>query len=92
MTFLGLENKTVLVAGLANKKSIAWFVHQGLVEQSARVVHAVKTRVIADEVRALVGDALMFVCDVSKPDQIAQLSHDLEREGVALVVVRGVPR
>ena len=84
MTFLGLENKTVLVAGLANKKSIAWFVHQGLVEEKARVLHVVKTPEIADEVRASVMDARIFVCDVSKPAEIARLAHDLTVEGFAL--------
>ncbi|HTF89895.1 MAG TPA: SDR family oxidoreductase [Planctomycetota bacterium] len=84
MTFLGLDNKTVLVCGLANKKSIAWFVHQGLAEESARVVHVVKTREIADEVRGLVGASPVFVCDVSKPEEIERLARDLTATGLAL--------
>jgi enoyl-[acyl-carrier protein] reductase I len=84
MTFLGLENKTVLVAGLANKKSIAWFVHQALVQESARVLHVVKTAAIADETRAWVGDSPMFVCDVSKQDDIERLARDLKARGALL--------
>ncbi len=84
MTFLGLQQKTVLVAGLANKKSIAWFVHQALVEESARVIHVVKTAELATEARKLVGSCPVFVCDVSKQSEIEQLARDLEQQNVVL--------
>ena len=32
MSFLGLENKTVLVMGVANRKSVAWFAAKTLEE------------------------------------------------------------
>jgi enoyl-[acyl-carrier protein] reductase I len=84
MTFLGLENKTVLVAGLCNKKSIAWFVHQALAQESARCVHAVKTRELAQEARKLVGDCPIFVCDVSKQEDIDRLASELRAKNIVL--------
>ncbi len=84
MTFLGLKDKTVLVAGLANKKSIAWFVHQALAEESARIVHVVKTRELADEVRKLVGHSPIFVCDVSRQEEIDRLAVELSAQRIAL--------
>jgi len=84
MTFLGLENRTVLVAGLANKKSIAWFVHQALVEAGARVVHAVKTQELARDAAKLVGDAPVLVCDVSRQEQIDALPGKLARWNLRL--------
>ena len=77
MTFLALADRTVLVAGLSNKKSIAWFVHQALLEASARPVHVVKTRELAADARRLVGDAPVFVCDVSRQGEIDALTAEL---------------
>ncbi len=84
MTFLGLNDKTVLVAGLANKKSIAWFVHQALAEESARIVHVVKTRELAEELRKLVGPTPIFVCDVSRQEEIDRLAVELSTQKFAL--------
>ena len=84
MTFLGLKDKTVLVAGLCNKKSIAWFVHQALIEEATRVVHVVKTRELADEVRKLVGDSPVLVCDVSRQSEIDRLAAELGERKLAL--------
>ena len=41
MSYLGLEGKTFVVTGLANKKSVAWHVARGLKEAGAHVVHVV---------------------------------------------------
>jgi len=84
MTFLGLENKTVLVAGLANRKSVAWFVHQALVEAGATVVHAVKSAELAADVAKLVGRAPVLVCDVSRQAEIDGLARELAERGLVL--------
>ena len=84
MSFLGLADKTVLVAGLSNKKSIAWFVHKALLEESARPVHVVKTPELAEDARKLVGDHPVFVCDVSSQAEIDALAAELGRNGLAL--------
>lgn len=84
MTFLGLNGKTVLVAGLANKKSIAWFVHQALLAEAARCVHVVKTAEIAADVRKLVGDSPVFVCDVAHQAEIDRLAGELAAQGIVL--------
>lgn len=84
MGYLGLSGKTVLVAGLANKKSVAWFVHQTLREESARIVHVVKTPELAADLAALVAPAPIFVCDVSKPEQIERLATELAAANLTL--------
>ena len=40
--FLGLANKTVLVLGVANKKSVAYHVAQTLEQAGAKVVYVVR--------------------------------------------------
>ncbi len=84
MTFLELEHKTVLIAGLANRKSIAWFVHQALTEAGARCVHVVKTAEMAAAAMKLVGTSPVYVCDVSQQAQIERLASELEAQNVTL--------
>jgi enoyl-[acyl-carrier protein] reductase I len=79
VSFLGLEGRTVLVTGVANKKSIAYRVHLGLAEAGARVVHAVRDEPTRDAVGALLAPSEVHVCDVSRPAEIERLAADLPR-------------
>ncbi|MBI5435386.1 MAG: SDR family oxidoreductase [Planctomycetes bacterium] len=80
--FLGLAGKTILVTGVANKKSVAHFVSRALVEAGANVLHAVRSAEVRDEQKKLVGDA--FVCDVERQDEIDALARTLTERGVVL--------
>ena len=73
MDFLGLNNKTFLVSGLANRKSVAWHVGRVLTEVGAEVIWVVRSEARRDEVKKLTGDAPVFVCDVEKEEEIAAL-------------------
>jgi len=75
--FLQLDGKTILVMGLANKKSVAWHIGRVLVEAGARVAYVVRSPERREQVRPLVGEADVFVCDVEHPDQIERLAHEL---------------
>ena len=44
MSYLGLENKTFLVFGVANKKSVAHHVGKLLTEEGAEVVYVVRSQ------------------------------------------------
>jgi enoyl-[acyl-carrier protein] reductase I len=76
--FLGLAEKTVLVTGVANKKSVAWHVHQGLRAAGATVVHAVRTEALRHALAPLLAPSEVLVCDVERADEIAQLAKSLE--------------
>ena len=41
--FLQLSGKTFVVFGVANRKSVAWFVAKSLEEQGARVIYSVRS-------------------------------------------------
>ena len=84
MDWLGLSGKTVLVAGTANKKSVAWHVARGLEEIGARVVHSVRSEARRAEVARLAPDATILVCDVERQAEIDGLAAALERDGVGL--------
>lgn len=84
MDFLGLEGRAVLVTGVANKKSVAWHVHQGLVEAGARPIHAVRDEETRGATARLLAGFPVHVCDVSRQEEIDALAAELEREQVEL--------
>ena len=75
MSFLQLEDKTFLVVGVANKKSVAWHVADGLRAQNARVVLAVKDEAAVKNVGKLFPDSDVVACDVEKEEEIARLAE-----------------
>jgi len=74
----------VLVTGVANKKSVAWHVHQGLVEAGARPIHAVRDEATRDATAKLLTGFPVHVCDVSRQAEIDALAAQLERDQVEL--------
>lgn len=82
--WLGLEGKTVLVAGLANRKSVAWHVGKRLEEAGARVVWTVHTEKRRQDVAKLLPGADVLVCDVEKQEEIDRLAAELAKRGTKL--------
>jgi enoyl-[acyl-carrier protein] reductase I len=76
--YLGLAGRTVLVTGVANKKSVAYRIHRGLVEAGAQVVHAVRDEATRDAVAGLLEPAPVHVCDVERQADIDALAAALE--------------
>src|SRR4051812_27793366 len=81
MDFLGLSGKTVLVFGVANKKSVAYTSGKTLEEIGAKVVYVVRSEERRQSVAKLMGQAEIHVCDVEHEDQIARLSAELAGRG-----------
>jgi enoyl-[acyl-carrier protein] reductase I len=77
MDFLQLAGKTILVLGVANRKSVAYHVGRVLAECGARPIYAVRTAERKESVRTLLGDAPVYVCDVEKPEEIARLRDEV---------------
>lgn len=81
MDFLQLAGKSILVCGVANRKSVAWHIARLLEDSGAKVVYAVRSPERQEAVRKLVGDAPVYVCDVEFEDQIARLRDELAATG-----------
>ncbi|HEV2968724.1 MAG TPA: SDR family oxidoreductase [Pirellulales bacterium] len=77
MDFLQLAGKSVLVFGVANRKSVAWHIGQVLTAAGAKVVYVVRTTERRESVTKLVGDAPVFICDVEFEEQILRLREAL---------------
>src|SRR5436190_609570 len=71
--FLQLSGKTILVFGVANKKSVAWHIGRVLAESGTSVVYAVRSEARRASLAKLLPDAEIHVCDVERPDEIARL-------------------
>ncbi len=80
MDFLGLENKTFLVFGVANKKSVACFVGQVLREQGARAVFVVQNAEKKESVSRLFPGADIYVCDVEREGDIDRLAGEVAQK------------
>ncbi len=72
--FLGLEGKTIVVFGVANKKSVAYHVGRTLHEAGAKVVFVVRSEARRESVGKLlsktIDDPEIHICDVEFEDQI----------------------
>jgi len=75
MDFLQLTGKTILVCGLANRKSVAWHVGSLLAEAGARVLYSVRSEERRQQVAKFAGDTPIYVCDMAQQEQIERL-HD----------------
>lgn len=75
MSFLALEDKTFLVVGVANKKSVAYHIAAGLLEEGARVVLAVRDEAAVAAMGKLFPGVDAFACDVEREEDIASLAR-----------------
>jgi len=77
MDFLQLQDKTVLVFGVANRKSVAFHAGRVLSEAGARVVYSVRSEQRRESLQKLLESAEIRVCDVEHQDQIDRLRDDI---------------
>ncbi len=86
--------KTAVIFGLANKRSIAWAIAQKLHQAGWRLAITYQNERLEQEARDLIADlpgAAGFMCDVSSDEQIANLFDGLKtRYGVLNGVVHSV--
>ncbi len=78
--FLQLAGKTVLVCGVANRKSVAWHIARLLTEADCRVIYSVRSEQRREQVAKLVGSSDdVLVCDVEHEDQIDRLAEEVDQ-------------
>lgn len=81
MDYLQLFGKSVLVFGVANRKSVAYHIGRTLAELGANVVHVVQNEERRAGAAKLLGDADVYVCDVEREDEIDRLRSELAARG-----------
>jgi enoyl-[acyl-carrier protein] reductase I len=78
-----LANKTGLIVGVANKRSISWAIAQAASAAGARLAVTYQGERLEENVRELsagLTNPLILPCDVSDDGQIANVFAEIERE------------
>jgi len=79
--------KTAVIFGLANKRSIAWAIAQKLQQAGWQLAITYQNQRLELEAKDLIADlpgASGFMCDVTQDDQLAKLFEDLKEKYVVL--------
>ncbi|TSB46094.1 enoyl-ACP reductase FabI [Alkalicoccobacillus porphyridii] len=82
---LSLEDRTFVVMGVANKRSIAWGISQSLANAGARLIFTYAGERLEKNVRQLVetldrDDHLVLPCDITNDDEIANTFNQIKDE------------
>ena len=81
MDFLQLTGKSILIFGVANRKSVAWHTSRVLTEAGARCVYVVQNDEVRQNVAKLLPGEEIFTCNVEHEEEIARLRDELTRRG-----------
>lgn len=77
MSFLQLEGKTIVVFGIANKKSVAWHIAEMIAAEGAKVLYVVRSEARRETLAKAVLGAEIFLCDVEFDDQIERVGREI---------------
>ena len=75
--FLQLTDKRVVLFGMANRKSVAAHIGKVLTEVGAQVIHVVRSELRREQIRKLIGDVPIHVCDVEHQEQIDRVRDEI---------------
>jgi enoyl-[acyl-carrier protein] reductase I len=81
--FLQLSGKTILVFGVANRKSVAWHIAKTLEEQGARVIYSVRSETRKKSLETQLAGKPVFVCDVEHDGAVEKLATEVAAAGFA---------
>jgi enoyl-[acyl-carrier protein] reductase I len=81
--FLEVSGRTFLVFGVANRKSVAWFIAKSLEEHGAKVLYSVRSESRRQSLVTQLAGKPVFVCDVEKEGAVDELSKAIAAAGHA---------
>ncbi|MGZ3809596.1 MAG: enoyl-ACP reductase FabI, partial [Bacteriovorax sp.] len=84
MSFLNLENKTFLITGVANKKSVAFFSAKTLEENGANLIFTVQNEEIKARIEKLFPGKKIYLLDVESEEAIKDFGATLKEENTVL--------
>jgi enoyl-[acyl-carrier protein] reductase I len=84
MSFLNLKDKTFLISGVANKKSVAAFSAQTLIAEGAKCIFTIQKEEQRPAIEKLFPGAEAIVLDVSSKDSIQNLRSILKNKNINL--------
>lgn len=79
--FLEVSGRTFLVFGVANRKSVAWFIAKSLEEHGAKVLYSVRSESRRQSLITQLAGKPVFVCDVETEGAVEELSKAIAAAG-----------
>lgn len=79
--FLQLSGKTFVVFGVANRKSVAWFIAKALEAEGARVIYSVRSEARRKSLDTLLTGKPVFLCDVEEEGAADRLAAEIVSAG-----------
>lgn len=80
MSFLKLADKTFVVFGVANKKSVAWHIAKTLESEGATVVYSVRSEARKESTAKLLDGREVYTCDVEEEGAVKQLAETITQK------------
>jgi enoyl-[acyl-carrier protein] reductase I len=77
VSFLNLEGKTIVIFGIANKKSVAYHIADIAAKEGAQLVLVVRSEARRESVSKLFPQADIFLCDVEFDEQIERACQQI---------------
>lgn len=77
MSLLNLENKWFYIAGVANKKSVAYFVANTLLGEKAKVIFSAQNENNYAQIQKLFPECPLFILDVENEHHLEQLESEI---------------
>lgn len=77
MSFLNFENKTFVIFGVANRKSIAFHIGESIEREGGDVVYVVRSEARREQLSQFLPGAEIHVCDVEFDDQIERVAGEI---------------
>jgi enoyl-[acyl-carrier protein] reductase I len=84
MSFLNFKDKNILVTGVANKKSVAWYIAKTLEEEGANVIYSVRSEDRKESLKKLLANKTVFVCDVEREVEVERLKTQVAEHSKVL--------
>ncbi|HOK04958.1 MAG TPA: SDR family oxidoreductase [Victivallales bacterium] len=75
MSFLNIENKKILIFGIANKKSVAFHIAKILLDEGAKVIASVQSEQHAENLKRILPDIPYFICDFRNEKQMEEIAE-----------------
>ena len=88
--WLGLAGRSVLVSGVKNRRSVAFHIGRQLTEAGCEVIYSVRTEARRDELQKRLAPSPIYVCDVTKDDELERLGASLESHAPLAGVVHSI--
>jgi enoyl-[acyl-carrier protein] reductase I len=78
MSYLGIEGKKYLVLGVANRKSVAYFIADIIRREGGQAILSVQNAERREAAQKLFPDAPIHLCDVSRQEDIVRLAREIK--------------